>query len=285
MSIEAVIGKIQKLRRLARSTNLNEAAAAAAAADRLIQEYGLAEAELQAEGKTEKEAPVEDSSPLASWRRAPTWQRILATRLIRHYDCAGYMRWAWAGGEQVLQHCVVGRPTDMAAARYMYGWLTVEIERLAQLHRGKGRSYLDSFRRGAVQGVCDKLFRSASDRSGFSAGREAGRNIHVGAALSGASGRSLKGLMAKKSGQGWCAICSRRIEGGTSVGCGDGSRTGRDGRFAHKECYPADGRQSRGIGYEDNRRGNHARKGESIPGSATGQPAPLIESYSRQVRP
>lgn len=247
MSIDAIIEKVQKLRRLARSTNVNEAAAAAAAADRLIQEHGLAEAELQAEGKTEKEVPVEDSSPLASWRRAPTWQRILATRLIQHYDCAGYMRWAWAGGEQVLQHCVIGRPTDMSAVRYMYGWLTVEIERLAQLHCGKGRSYLDSFRRGAVQGVCDKLyeskkaarqgsveaprvsstalaivdarheeaqtamcqmhpdvaerikrsrgggfFRSASDRSGFSAGREAGRNIHVGAALSGTSGRSLK---------------------------------------------------------------------------------------------
>ena len=156
--IASVIDKVQKLRRLARSENPNEAAAAAAAADRLIQEHGLAEAQLQADGKQAAETVTEDQSPLAAWTgKTPTWQRILASGLARHYDCASYLVWIRSN---TLAHKIIGRPSDLATVRYMWGWLSVEIERLAQLHKGEGRSWLDSFRRGAVDGVLDKLYES-----------------------------------------------------------------------------------------------------------------------------
>ena len=143
---------------LARSENPNEAAAAAAAADRLIQEHGLAEAQLQADGKQAAETVTEDQSPLAAWTgKTPTWQRILASGLARHYDCASYLVWIRSN---TLAHKIIGRPSDLATVRYMWGWLSVEIERLAQLHKGEGRSWLDSFRRGAVQGVLYKLDES-----------------------------------------------------------------------------------------------------------------------------
>ena len=58
-TVEEVIAKVQKLCRLATSTNVHEAAAAAAAADRLIQEHDLAEAQLQSEGVTGAEAPTD----------------------------------------------------------------------------------------------------------------------------------------------------------------------------------------------------------------------------------
>ncbi len=165
MSIQGVIEKVQKLRKLARSTNEHEAAAAAAAADRLIQEHGLVEAQLQAEGKVEAEPVAEEKDPLTVWRgRAPTWQRQLASGLTRHYDCAAYLSWDYehrtSTGGPGLRHNLVGRASDVAAVRYMYGWLSVEIERLAQTHKGSGRSWLDSFRRGAVQGVLNKLYAS-----------------------------------------------------------------------------------------------------------------------------
>lgn len=165
MSIQGVIEKVQKLRKLARSTNEHEAAAAAAAADRLIQEHGLVEAQLQAEGKVEAEPVAEDKDPLTVWRgRAPTWQRQLASGLTRHYDCAAYLGWDYrhptSTGGPGLRHNLIGRASDVAAVRYMYGWLSVEIERLAQTHKGSGRSWLDSFRRGAVQGVLNKLYQS-----------------------------------------------------------------------------------------------------------------------------
>jgi Protein of unknown function (DUF2786) len=160
MDIQAIIDKVQKLRRLARSDNVNEAAAAAAAADRLIQEHGLAEAQLQAEGAKPAESVVEDESAFAKWHgQAPTWQRILVSGLITHYDCASYLTWKCDDLhlKPALVQQVIGRPSDIAMARYMWGWLSVEIERLAQLHKGNGRSWLDSFRRGAVSGVLGKL--------------------------------------------------------------------------------------------------------------------------------
>lgn len=261
MSIQGVIEKVQKLRKLARSTNEHEAAAAAAAADRLIQEHGLVEAQLQAEGKVEAEPVTEDQEGLTVWRgRAPTWQRQLASGFTRHYDCAAYLAWDYRNrapdGRPGMRHNLVGRASDVAAVKYMFGWLSVEIERLAQERKGNGRSWLDSFRRGAVQGVLNKLyeskkaargevearvavasaidpgtkagaglvlydrrreeaveamkamhedvaermkrsrggrsFASPSSHDGYSAGREAGRSIHVGAAVG--SGKGTKAL-------------------------------------------------------------------------------------------
>jgi Protein of unknown function (DUF2786) len=162
--IQRIIEKVQKLRKLARSDNIHEAEAAAAAADRLIQEHGLAEAQLEAQGQQVAEPVAEDATPLAAWHRASTWQRILASGLIRHYDCATYLYWDYKNcnsvGNPALAQKVIGRASDIALVRYMWSWLSVEIERLAQLHKGNGRSWLDSFRRGAVNGVLNKLFEN-----------------------------------------------------------------------------------------------------------------------------
>ena len=158
--LDAVIANVQKLRRLAASTNVNAAAAAAAAADRLIQEHGLAEAQLESEGQAEREALVESDGPVANLgRRAPSWLARLCTRLSAHYSCSGYFADSWSNvtrqSEQTFH--VVGRASDVATLRYMLAWLSAEIERLAQDRRGNGRAWLNSFRHGAVVGVCDAM--------------------------------------------------------------------------------------------------------------------------------
>lgn len=156
--IAAVIEKIKRLRALSRKAGTQaEAEAAAAIADKLLQEYGLEEAQLQASGEKPAEAVGEDAFTVFA-ARAPTWQRILASGLIRHYDCASYLAWVYPDQihAQMAQR-VIGRKSDVEAAKYMYGWLVVEVERLAQLNAGNGRSWLDSFRRGAVSGVLNKL--------------------------------------------------------------------------------------------------------------------------------
>jgi len=153
-----IIDKVQKLLRLSRSSNIHEAAAAAAAADRLIQEHGLQQAQFEADGTEPAEKPAEDTSPLTSWHRLPTWRKILTSGLVRHYSCAGFLTWSLGQGGYVYK--VVGRPSDVASVRYMLGWLTVEIERLAQLNKGQGKAFLDSFKRGAVNGVMSKLTES-----------------------------------------------------------------------------------------------------------------------------
>jgi hypothetical protein len=158
-AMDAIIDKVQKLRRLATSSNVNEAAAAAAAADRLIQEHGLVEAQLAAEGKGDSEQPNEDPDALVRWgRRAPAWQLRLAVGLIRHYNCACYREQTYrqsSGHGQQLK--IIGRPSDIASVRYMYAWLVVEIDRLAHKHKGNGRSFISSFRQGAVHGVLSAM--------------------------------------------------------------------------------------------------------------------------------
>ena len=154
--IKTIIDKINKLRALSTSSNEHEAAAAAAAADKLIQEHGLVEAQLESEGVIPKEAVAQDESPFASWRekRVPQWQRALAWGLVHHYNCSGIeanMRGRVYEGQAAWIR-IVGRKSDIEAARYMYAYLTVEIERLAQNNRGNGRHWLDSFRHGCVHG-------------------------------------------------------------------------------------------------------------------------------------
>jgi hypothetical protein len=146
-----VIERVAKLRRLATSSNVHEAAAAAAAADRLMTEHGIAEASLEAAGETPAEPVTEASDPIATWARGRMahWQHQLAYRLTLHYGCEAWQEHRYAS----VSLRIVGRPSDVASVRYMYSWLVLEIERLAQLHAGNGRTWLNSFRNGAVSGV------------------------------------------------------------------------------------------------------------------------------------
>jgi Protein of unknown function (DUF2786) len=179
-----VIEKIAKLRRLATSTNVNEAAAAAAAADRLMQEHGIAEAQLEAAGEAPKENPVEDLSPLAFWqgKHTPSWQVQLGARLVSHYGCSCYLGRAtreinpgqWARGATL---CIIGRPSDIASVRYMYTWLTVEISRLASLNAGNGRAWINSFRLGAVSGVIEAM---RAEKAKVMADARAEAGVHTG---------------------------------------------------------------------------------------------------------
>lgn len=155
MSLSTVIEKIQKLRRLATSSNVNEAAAAAAAADRLIQQHGLEEAQLQADGQAPGEKPSIESDPLVTWGCAtPQWQLRLCCSLAAHYDCASYTNVQRTEAGTVKSFVLIGRPSDVASVRYMFAWLSLEIDRLARFDRGgSGETYRNSFRHGAVVGV------------------------------------------------------------------------------------------------------------------------------------
>ncbi len=72
-SLQAVLDKVRKLRALSKSANANEAAAAARAADKLIQQYRIDEAQI-AQGDVER-----DLYPIESFgtRTEISWQLVL----------------------------------------------------------------------------------------------------------------------------------------------------------------------------------------------------------------
>jgi hypothetical protein len=176
MSNESIISRVQKLLALRKSaeirhqqsgdpTGLNEAKAAAAAADRLIQEHGLTEAELEVRGERTAEPVGESPNGFGNWtKQVPSWELGLASGLIRHYDCAAiqtrYQRRigdVWERGTCIR---AIGRSSDIENARYMYTYLVLEISRLAEKNKGNGRSWLNSFRLGAVRGVLEAMAES-----------------------------------------------------------------------------------------------------------------------------
>jgi uncharacterized protein DUF2786 len=150
----AILDKIRKLLALSKSANANEAAAAAAAAQRLMQEHRIAEAELETGGPTETAQLAAD--PIDRFgKRSILWKELLCGSLVRLHGCKCWKVSNWTGPnvcERKLQ--IVGRPSDIASVRYLYAWLTSEIERLAQRDaRGRGAKYAASYRWGAVRGA------------------------------------------------------------------------------------------------------------------------------------
>jgi hypothetical protein len=153
MAIQDVIDRVRKLRKLATSSNVHEAATAAAIADKLIQEHRLEEAAI--EGDEHLDVTIEeDPEFLDLGPRVNSWQWYLYTRLIAHYDVAGYA--SYRGGHRTLH--MIGRKDDIEIARFQCAFYATEINRLAVVVAGgQGRSALNSFRLGCVRGILESI--------------------------------------------------------------------------------------------------------------------------------
>lgn len=169
---KSVIDKIAKLLRLAeRAGTPGEAAAAAAQAQRMMQKYKIAQAEVAADSGTPDEKVHEYSGLFATGPRMPTWVVFLARSVARSVDCRTFTRW-WYGDTFPRRRersviSLVGRPSDIAVAQYMFKYLHREIERLTQeaLATGAiyGRTGSVNFRLGAVYAIQEKLKASKAE--------------------------------------------------------------------------------------------------------------------------
>lgn len=157
--MDNIIEKIKKLLDLSKSKNIHEAAAAAKAAEALISKYRISEAELSS-SDTES-LPVEDINILYETARVVSWKSSLAIRLAKHYGCAIFndaLLRASKSGQKVSRYRLVGQQSDLDLTRFMFGWLTSEIERLCKYNcRGQGHIVAQSYCEGAVKGVLMQL--------------------------------------------------------------------------------------------------------------------------------
>jgi hypothetical protein len=147
---------VKKLYALAEAnTSENEAAVAVAAAEKLLQQYRLSRAEIDAHSETASESPTEDSEPVELYAsRVPVWQQILVGTIASHYGCAIYQ----SRGPQETAIRVVGCPSDVRLFRLQYERVKTQIDRLTLKNGvGKGRSFCDSYRKGLVVVVHERL--------------------------------------------------------------------------------------------------------------------------------
>ena len=153
MNHEEALHKVRKLMRLSESPNSHEAALAAARAQEIIERYKIESIALEYDDSKPTRPPDEPIKdfffdPLE--KTGATWKVRLALGLAKENQCMVYSR--------IGRLNLIGRPSDVATIRYLYAWLSREIERLAARDcTGCGRTYWNNYRLGAVAEIRDRL--------------------------------------------------------------------------------------------------------------------------------
>jgi hypothetical protein len=173
--VAKVADRIRKLLGLATSSNVNEAAAAAARAQKLMQEHKLSMADVSVEdGSSITELPLGSEGYMASWKFA------LVTGVARAFFCE-VIALRIRNRRKIR---VVGKKDDAEVAIGVFNYVVKEIDKLADedvetdtaLHyissgRIDVRGYKEKFRQGAAAGVASKLrqqtaiFTSSSEKA------------------------------------------------------------------------------------------------------------------------
>lgn len=162
-----VTDRIKKLLELSKSTNEHEAAVAAGHAARLMAEFQIEEADLiAADPQHHQPEPVEEEVIDKDGRRV-TWHASLIDGLAEAFGGES----VYWGDENGTEYRVIAPASAMSAIRYMYSYLTKEIERLtddayarehAECKRSRveppsARSWKASFRVGAAYRIRTRL--------------------------------------------------------------------------------------------------------------------------------
>lgn len=156
-----IADRIRKLLSLATSTNVNEAAAAAAEAARLMQMHKLTAADVTADdGSRITELPLGAEGFMASWKFA------LVTGVARSFFCEAIA--LRVGPRRKIR--IIGKKEDAEVAVGVFNFVLKEIDRLADEDASTRdardimrdgaidiRVYKENFRKGAAEGLAERL--------------------------------------------------------------------------------------------------------------------------------
>lgn len=157
--------KVEQVRKLlalsSNNTSVEESRAAAAQADRIMQEYRITQAMLEAQDVGAAEPFVR--KVVEEGGRRTAWREVVLAALCDHYGCCWYYSSYRVGGERSAgapgskgrqSYTVVGRKSDTDIVDYMFTWATAEIARLSRWHTGgKGVKYALAWMMGCARGL------------------------------------------------------------------------------------------------------------------------------------
>lgn len=134
-TLDSILDKIQKLKSLSQSANVHEASLAAGRVAELMQRYKIEEADIEAkedrENNREKEKVSEydlmgnDDKEIKFERKKSHWKMLIASGCAAACHCSTFWR------EANIRF--IGRKSDVDSARYLYGLISPQVERLAQI--------------------------------------------------------------------------------------------------------------------------------------------------------
>jgi len=163
MDQQQALSKVKKLLSLSESSNVNEAALAAAQAQRLMLKYEI-EAAMLAEDEEEVDPldnEVVEAQDLDDEKgNRKSWKLWLAQAITNVNQCMVYTSNCYVPGRYntAKKLRIAGKPTQINKCKYLFQYLAGEIERLTQKEpKGLGRTWYNNFRIGAVDTIRQKL--------------------------------------------------------------------------------------------------------------------------------
>ena len=212
---ENILNKIKNMLELAANAGTeHEAALAASMAHKFMEKHNLCMeevSEFSVDDTEIREEAVHESGRLATWKMNLLHRGVAPVFNCRVLISSGYRK-------RTLK--LVGTKDDMAVARVTYNYLVHAVERLSKRHaRGCGRSYINSYKLGAVATICSRLKAQAREN------REEVQQYatKTGTALAVVKDANLVDYMSRYSGH-YRTSQSNRDHGGYSHGRSDGNR-------------------------------------------------------------
>lgn len=192
-----VLGKVEKLLRLAaRNPNENEATAASAKAQELIEAYNLGSAAIDIDGETTGKRAEEKLTGGFYVFERDLWRAVAELNFVWYFSVIGLSERRWSletrdgqtKPKRISQHRLIGKVVNIAATKAMAEYLAETIERLTKertdgLGVALNSSWAVSFRRGMAERIVEKLEERRQDilnaeereaRSAAKRAREAG---------------------------------------------------------------------------------------------------------------
>jgi hypothetical protein len=171
--MDKIFDRIQKLLALSKSDNVNEAASAAAEAQRLMLQHKIEAADLELRGADHVAEPVGEEllEGTGDKKKSSGWRVSLAGTLSRAFNSHAYFHFK---SDKIF---IVGRHSDVQTIRYLMAYLSNEIERLCDrdwkdliagykagdyddLSPPNAKAWRNSFKLGAVSAIEAKLVAS-----------------------------------------------------------------------------------------------------------------------------
>ena len=154
-----ILDRIRKLLALAKSSNVNEAAVAAAQAQKLIAKHRIDQARELVDAPEPGDVALDDD-PLDEGSRVAQWRLELAMVVAEANGCRVVV--LKDGRYSTIK--LVGGGEDISIVRALYEWLTKEVQRLTRASGLRGRDKLDTFRMGAITTIEQRL-RDANEEA------------------------------------------------------------------------------------------------------------------------
>ena len=163
---DKVLDKIRKLIALSGSSNIHEAAVAAAAAQRLMLTYRVSETDITVESSEDDVVMDQEIYRDLHLKSPPRWHGVLLggvaavnfCKLIYDMERRGY---SWEARRHRIYR-IIGSERDRATVKYLYEMFRLEVERLCDsVSRSLGydRAERASFKLGAASAMAEKLRR------------------------------------------------------------------------------------------------------------------------------